>query len=878
MVLEKIYELERSRTPRAFKAEESFWDSEIDRMVKLLKRHCRLLDEDLLKERSHSERPILSIAAFGSYGTGKSSLLKTFVHRINDSKIRKQWDLEKKVFSLPVMEAHLFAPDESFLYSFLATALEEDSKKRRDQDEDESAQLLSHVQQAFQSVSEYLQVLDEARHPQEYDPLGFSLDRLERHTSGLRLREKIGGLIEGLAKEAGATAIILPVDEIDSTGRLLSTLETCRLYLCHPQLVPVFTFTSQVAEELIRVQFVRQLVGPGEPESLDGTGTKSHLAALSEQLAFQYLNKLFPSRNRIRMGPAPARVLLASYKTASEVEDRVLQTLTAASRLLFGWERSSDRPSVRYALRPSHLRRQLQIVEAMVDAGVPDIGDLLKKPSSIRGGDEDPVDQIIGQLKQELQRISDEPGPCDPDKIKADLGSKIARWKRRKEQPLHWFQVFDSAARSLLIIQWDVLRKLDISPDQLYGWNARTPQSRRRAVLGTILALCPKTRRNLLKRWRYRSNDRRSQIVSLLGLITFRPEMLGEEPRGDNTGSIEAQAASALDAPSQPGFSAMKWMIWNLNLWVGFYLPQIMAAKYPARRGDASRRIIGGEWTDLHAAGWNLRSGPAKAIWKFRRTGLDSTTGMVSLEQTNFRSLGRSGRTKPNMARHIWCFYGLDRNGGGGSAEFWAALSFWRGAALIGRVMRLHERLLLQQLYEENSWNWQKERLSKEKRGKLEDQVGELLEQHCEAAWVSDPSEGGNVDFKRWPVATKEERKKNDPVRKLAAELCRWLDADAARKAVVAPLYDPPEKNTDPWEECHIRRLHGDYFIGSFWPLLEAVGTGVADGVLDEWKTLLSRHLGPRIPASGPGFWGGSPPDWAKILDACPLFDLKLRA
>ena len=76
--------LDRSRTARAFEKEESLWEAELNRMFELVHAHIKALDDALKPEKDTDlmDLPLLSIGLFGTYGSGKTSLLKTFADQV----------------------------------------------------------------------------------------------------------------------------------------------------------------------------------------------------------------------------------------------------------------------------------------------------------------------------------------------------------------------------------------------------------------------------------------------------------------------------------------------------------------------------------------------------------------------------------------------------------------------------------------------------------------------------------------------------------------------------------------------------------------------------------------------------------------------------
>ncbi|MCP4158401.1 MAG: hypothetical protein GY757_62455, partial [bacterium] len=321
-----IIRLDRSRTDRAFKQEESLWGDEIERMEKLIANHVQTLN-DCDKEIGHEERedmPRLSIGIFGSPGSGKTSLMETFVKMVNKDSEKQSSRWHGKIYSLPVIKPNTLAKDEQFLYKFIATALSEDRKKReRRETRYRASSILSPLQQRFQEASEYLQVINDTELRQDDDPLGVSLDRLERHESGVKLVEKMAEFIDQLADTLAvdnSSVILMPVDDMDmSMDTLVSAISTCWRYLQHPRLIPIFTFTGRLAEELLGVYFEGKLTIEGNKISSDKLKEASTSLLMTDNMALQYLGKLFPVRNRIRMGPASARVLGAKY-VSSEYE------------------------------------------------------------------------------------------------------------------------------------------------------------------------------------------------------------------------------------------------------------------------------------------------------------------------------------------------------------------------------------------------------------------------------------------------------------------------------------------------------------------------------------------------------------------------------
>ena len=835
----KVILLDRSRTERAFAEYESLWDMEIDKIEERLVGHIESLAE-YTEETDSRKKPLLSIAVLGYPGSGKTSMLRTLVERVNEGNLKKD-NLKSNVYSLPVIKPNLVAEGDHFLYAFLAEALRADRKQHQnEEDPDREAQFISRVQHKFQEVSEYLQVLNKVGHSHEGDPLGVSLERLERHESGLMLIDKMIEFIDELAISLGgktqSSVVLMPVDDADISQDVLdSALDTCWRFIKHPRLVPIFAFTGRLAEELLRVNYDNKLDSGSSLEKLREASTST---LVTENMAIQHLGKLFPVRNRIKMGPASARVQVARYKPLKKEGGgkKVSDLLKTASRLLFGYPQFLAGHTIRPPLRMVTLRRQIQILDAIQGTG-------------------------IEQFMME---------------------------KEKKEQK-RWSVIFDMAAWSLLNAHRDVLKEIHLNLDDLYSW---TPKGLRQVILDCILMQKKDDMNKLHKHWRYRTEDRRSQIISLLAVNVFRPRM-DEEPTGDDTPEIIDEWWDNYKNDKKPGvaaesFPVIKGALWFLNLCIGFYLPQVFSW-----RGLPGNEEKDGETNRVTGIGWGLLSGPLHAVHEALKKKKVFSSGMLFLDPVEFDNPLKDYKTNRfyRFFIHVWCYYGFH------DEWPWAAVSIWRGLGLMGKVIEVFEdyrkypddkgrcMFVDRKALKDNA----KEASESIEEG-LRKRIEKVINRHFESARVfSNLPKGkelkgeelkggiGRLLTENWEykddvgIAQDTEENMKELIPKFAGAMVFWLKNNwsisngrgtGEEENRIFPMKAAEDGSSD---SCFIRRLHGDSLMSIFLQKLENayfkkdLKDWTAGSILYQWKKLLS------------GYWDGC--DGIKyLLESCPIW------
>lgn len=916
-----ILHLDRSRTSRSFDLGESLWAREFQRIAEILEQHLKMIENG--GQTSERKLPNLALAIYGGYGSGKTSLLATLGDLVNsDESIDSLPKLEKirgKLHALPILRPNVLAQGESFLYAFLAAVLRENPTSRS-KAIDDSQPLLSQIEQSIQKVIGCLQVLDRADTAPEHDPIGTSVARLERHASDRDLKVALNDLISELSIQLATNNVLLllPIDDADLAREdLFQTLDTLRRYLAHPRLVPICSFNGRLAEELLVSHFSKEL------QRKDGTGTE--WLRFEEEIALQYLARMFPVRNRIRLGATMVRVQEAKYRVGveSKVKDNDEETekekkdsfvsdlLEHGSKVLYGFPEPLVEPRTKLALRPSLLRRQLQILDALHDAGVEAL--------------------------------------FTDDTKKQDLDDRSELW----------MGTFEKLTWAFLDAHRDVLKELGIHLEDLYSWSFKRL---REWILAQLINLGPDRRGLLIEHWVHRTENRRGQVLSLLAAYAFRPalreseQMPGEMPIG--LGGGEGSGVSRRLDMSQ-------MYIWFLNLWLGFYLPLILLRD---RKADDDRESTGDPKTGQEAngermangsrnsddrpaswiptVGWDLGGAPALALHEAIKNRDMFGPGAMFLDTDSIRDYfdkqsTELGQSQLQFVLNLWCFYGYE------GRRAWCAISLWRILSLIGQLLQLGAPLSLDNSpteIDEEALTGNVEYLVRRHMA-VAHQPGSLRSESEIANNGGAPTKGKKyVPFPFYRHDPSRDRHKpgdrplnytakswsdlDTRITKLSGSLARWLvllnkrDDDVTYDPLAPQLemkVDRPESKEEvtpsedddkgrssgkearllhgkkSWRACLLRRLHGDNILGEWWPALqyvytnpqvdeatktakatkpaEATKTDEAEGatearetrisasrVMKGWEEIMKRH------------WG----EWShfhSFLKGCPLMD-----
>ena len=362
-------------------------------------------------------------------------------------------------------------------------------------------------------------------------------------------------------------------------------------------------------------------------------------------------------------------------------------------------------------------------------------------------------------------------------------------------------QTFDRTTWALLNAHRDVLRELNLYLDDLYGW---TPLRLREEILGRVLDLGLEIRRKILRHWIYRTEDRRSQILSLLAANTFRPRSDFEDDWGDDPRRLKVSRGE------KETFAVAKSCLWFLDLCIGFYLPQVLIRN---RYHEIPKGAKGTLKPRVWGIGWSLMNGPIQAVRELLEEREIFANGMMLLAPKDLEDL----RKKTSVRRFIdvWCYHGYEGD------VAWAAVSLWRGLGLLGELLRLYERYC---------------------RGHEDDvdtAIRELLAEHMKSARLTGSRRsqakprGEVIRFKAYDIEKRDET--------LSKEIKEWLKW-TQEESCVTPAYDKEmatakideeaataKIEAEGWKSCFFRRIHGNQIMGDLWNKIEAVRFDVVE-------------------------------------------------
>ena len=308
--------LDRSRNATSFPKDESFWIRELVGIERIIRRHSRQLNTWEQQQgvarrqaaRQLHEFPVTTIVILGGRGSGKSSLLRTLLRRLrrrdSPKSVEERVSSDSEAEELPLsrfavlqeLDPTLLSNQDQFLYAVLASLLEQLETHRDCDDEVFPGDLRST--HSFRNLARHLRAVD-PKLQQSEQPIIQSMEQLDAHRSGPELKKGIWRFLTNFASDldhprTGEKKVaILPIDDPDMAfDHFYNILEQYRRYLVHPYLLPIFTFSEELARHLLVEKYIRHF-----DRRMEKAG-KSMWTSVDE-LSQQYLSKLFPTRQRV---------------------------------------------------------------------------------------------------------------------------------------------------------------------------------------------------------------------------------------------------------------------------------------------------------------------------------------------------------------------------------------------------------------------------------------------------------------------------------------------------------------------------------------------------------------------------------------------------
>jgi hypothetical protein len=391
-----------------------------------------------------------------------------------------------------------------------------------------------------------------------------------------------------------------------------------------------------------------------------------------------------------------------------------------------------------------------------------------------------------------------------------------------------------------------------------------------------ILRLSFDEKYELFNHWRFCTEDRRTQIFSLLAANAFRPRMGHEERTGDDEdlqGLLLEKNRENKNNPGLPGLSFFtgQGAIWFLRLCIRFYLPLVLAvktaekpdndeqkSKQPGNDDKKSKR-----GTDITTVGWGLTSGPRHAVQCFVKSGQCFAAGMMRLDHNELLKKFNNNQNKNNNQKTwTWCFYGVEDN------KAWAVVSLWRVLGLIGRLLEIDRDY-------DGFDDVDKIELIKEQ-----------LEIHLKGALVVEnlPGKGINeLNIDKWKLNEQDKTKMRQYLSFLSAKLFGWLKV--FHEGRIEPLKtgtvrgdrknkkrnkNSLDKKREAWEQCFVRRVHGDNIVSFFILKLEEVhfeksfSNFIAKDLIEKWGSRIDKY------------WDNCSGDIKNLFMKCPILSIFL--
>lgn len=329
------------------------------------------------------DRPHRAILVEGGRGSGKTTFLLTHLHHIRDGlpesakedKANSFAVISKHVHVLPMIDPTLVEAKDNVI--ILIVQMIEMAINDMEGRSAARAEKLDHLDNAREALAEGLTMLDGIGQKEPYgssweDARWVMSEGLRKAEKGRSFERKFNIYLQRALEVMGKKAFVLAFDDVDTNfrhGHVI--LETIRKYLTSKQLIIVLSGDLDLYGRLIR-KSIYSTFG-GDILDHDSTVTKAgnrDLQTAVRELEEQYLLKLLPPHNRIRMLPLGGLGEVANIQVISEHTDEeggetaLAKWISKRVRKILGERGTTDHPFVHVIWR-EHLRLVLSYLRAL---------------------------------------------------------------------------------------------------------------------------------------------------------------------------------------------------------------------------------------------------------------------------------------------------------------------------------------------------------------------------------------------------------------------------------------------------------------------------------------------------------------------------------
>lgn len=319
---------------------------------------------DIWRPRVHR-----AILVEGGRGSGKTSFLLSQLERLRKHEAG-EWEIGKHLQVLPIIDPTLIETKDNIIIMIvqMIEAAVDEATGLGDRHNDP----LTAFDKAKEALAGGLAMLDGIGHTDAYgsqweDANWVMSEGLRKARKGQDFELKLSEFFEKALAVLGKQAFVLAFDDVDTNfkhGHMI--LETMRKYLTSPRLVLILSGDLDLYGRLVRGHVYdtfgeKVLKHDGDMIDLQGHDIKNAVRELEEQ----YLLKIVPPQNRIRMLPLGGlpnvkEIHVGNDKNPTPIRDWLSERI----RKVLGEEGKGEHPFVTVALQ-EHLRLVLSYMRAL---------------------------------------------------------------------------------------------------------------------------------------------------------------------------------------------------------------------------------------------------------------------------------------------------------------------------------------------------------------------------------------------------------------------------------------------------------------------------------------------------------------------------------